>query len=215
MFDSRSRPHHGSFLADSKSGRQRRDGSPGAVDFRSLKPKERGLKSPGGGGLKSLAGRGQLPRLASRAQKISMLDRLIFQSEIKAFQTQTQPSLQAVLCPLWISRTRQPCGIGRLTPSRGVGGLTSALRPPSKPPWLYSEIFFSVAIFCSFDRLRVGPILQPGRWKGESRQRFETPSDQFARAQRCWSADLFSTALKDRRSHAENCREIRGGGYGR
>jgi hypothetical protein len=87
MFDSRSRPHHGSFLADSKCGQQRRDGSPGAVEFRSLKPKERSLNSRGGGGLKSLAGRGQLPQCASRAEKIFAPNGLIFQRQIKRIQT--------------------------------------------------------------------------------------------------------------------------------
>src|SRR6185437_16146286 len=155
---------------------------------------------PGRGGLKSLAHRCPLPRLASRAEKICVHRGLIFTAEIKRNQTHAQQRRRT-----WGTCRRRD----------GVGGLNHWPGGRRKPPWLYSEIFFSVAIFCSFDRLRVGPILQPGRWKGESRQRFETPSDQFARAQRCWSADLFSTALKDRRSHAENCREIRGGGYGR
>jgi hypothetical protein len=44
MSDSRN-PHGGSFLTDPERGRQRRDGSPAAIGFRSLKPKQRSLKS--------------------------------------------------------------------------------------------------------------------------------------------------------------------------
>lgn len=167
-----------------------------AIKILKLKEKAQG----GGWGLRFLPGRGQLPRLASRAEKICVHRGLIFSAEIKRNQTHAQQRQRT-----WGTCRRRD----------GVGGLNHWPGGWRKPPWRYSEIFFSAPIFCRLDRLRVPPILQPRPWKDESHQRFGTEGDRRSRAYRCQRAHLFSKALKGWRSDAENCREIPGGGYGR
>jgi hypothetical protein len=152
-------------------------------------------KSPrGGGGLFFGAVHPLLPAIASRAQKISVPDGLIFQSEIKRIQTQPRP-----LC----SRRRG-------------GGFHHRHIGRRKPAWRYSEIFFRRSNFRTARFGLKNERRQAAALKFKSNQQLAELPERQHWACRCSQADLFSEGLKGvHPAHPKNCREIRGGGYGR
>ena len=147
---------------------------------------------PGGWGIKSVRGQAQLPRLLSRAQKISVPKGLIFQSEIKRFQTQPRP-----LCA-----------------RRRGGGFHHGRVGRRKPRWRYSEIFFRRPNFRTapfgfkHERQKFTAL------KSETNQQLAKCLELQHRACCCSQADLFSDA-KRCRPRWKKRREIQVGGYGR
>ena len=197
-------------FANSTQGETRRVGGynlgprrgPGPRRAFTIKKLKLNTKSPhGGGGLKSLALRGQLPRLASRAEKICVHRGLIFSAEIKRIQTHAQQRQRT-----WGTCRRRD----------GVGGLNHWPGGRRKPPWLYSEIFFCHRNFSNADF----PIADSGdklaTVKCESNQRLRARLNVSSSARCCARADLFAERPRNAcTTDPKNCREIRGGGYGR